>query len=171
MTCTLTNKGKVAVEDPNNLIKESTMANNEYNFNAPVGSVGNQGSQTNIAGEVGGKQVIDDYSIIINENIDDINHLITSLREITRHFPDEQREDAEIEIDDLEEEIKSKEKQNPERIKRRLKRLASLGTSVAALSSFAVDVSDNLNTFTDHITELGEKLEIPIESMKAKFED
>ena len=49
LTCTLTNKGKVAAKDPNNLIRESK-SNNTTNFNAPVGSVGNQGNQTNVAG-------------------------------------------------------------------------------------------------------------------------
>ncbi len=56
-TCELTNKGHVAADNQKNLIKESNMSNNEYNFNAPVGSVGNHGTQTNVSGVVEGDQI------------------------------------------------------------------------------------------------------------------
>ena len=122
----------------------------------------------------GGRQsggTLNDYSITIGQNIDDIERLIASLRENIQHFPEKQREDAEMELEDLEEDIKNPEKHNPKRLARRLKRIAAIGTAVTALTGGAVTVSDNLNTFTDNITELGEKLEVPIESLKARLED
>lgn len=114
---------------------------------------------------------LNDYSITIGQNIDDIERLIASLRENIQHFPGEQREDAEMELEDLEEEVRNPEKRNPKRLGRRLKKIAAIGTAVTALTGGAVKVSDNLNTFTDNITELGEKLEVPIESIKANLED
>ena len=140
-----------------------------YNFHAPVGSVSNQGEQTNVAGEVKDKQVVNDYSITIDSNVKDINRLISLLRETIQQFPEEQREDAEMEIDDLEAEIVNPEKQDPKRFGRRLKRLAVIGTTVATLAGGAVKLSENANTFTDNIIELGAKLEVPIEIIKDKF--
>ena len=164
----LTSKGEMVArrELP---INDNNSSNKEYNFYAPVGSVGNQGTQTNVAGIVEGKQVINDYSINIGQNIDDINRLISSLRETIQQFPEEQREDAEMEIDDLEAEIVNPEKQDPKRFGRRLKRLAAIGTTVATLAGGAVKLSENANTFTDNIIELGEKLEVPIEKIKDRL--
>ncbi len=154
--------GKIPFESEN---KTSSV----YNFHAPVGSVSNQGTQTNVAGEVKGKQVVNDYSITIDNNIEDINRLISSLREAIQHFPEEQREDAEMEIDDLEAEIADPEKQDTKRFGKRLKRLAVIGTTVATLTGGAVKLSENANTFTDNIIELVEKLEAPIEIIKDKL--
>ena len=60
--CTLTSKGRVALEDPSYLVEESNMSNNEYNFHSPVGSVGNQGIQTNVAGINQGNQIKTQYN-------------------------------------------------------------------------------------------------------------
>ena len=112
---------------------------------------------------------LNDYSIIIEQNTNDINRLISSLRKTIQQFPEEQREDAEMEIDDLEAEIVNPEKQDPKRFGRRLKRLAVIGTTVATLAGGAVKLSENANTFTDNIIELGEKLEAPVQIIKDKL--
>lgn len=112
-----------------------------------------------------------DYSITIGQNIDDIERLISSLRENIQHFPEEQREDAEMELEDLEEEIKNPEKLNPKRFKKIIKGLLAAGGTATIVASGAVDVSENINQFTDNVTELGEKLEVPIEYIRGKLEN
>lgn len=122
-------------------------------------------------GSVQSGGALNDYSIIIAQNIDDINHIISSLREAIQHFPNEQKEDAEMELNDLEEEIINPEKQDPKRLGRRLKRLAAVGTAVATLAGGAVSISEDINKFTNNVMELGEKLEVPFEFTKARLDD
>ena len=85
MTCELTNKGYVAAENQKNLIKESNMSNNEYNFNAPVGSVGNKGTQTNITGLNQGTQIGTQYNSpqekTLAEAADEIQKLLEQLEQ------------------------------------------------------------------------------------------
>ena len=163
--CQLTDKGKVAADNPNNLIKESTMSR-EVNYNLQNSKFGG-GFAAEGGTQLGG--TFNDYSITIGQNIDDIECLIASLRETIQQFPEEQREDAEMEIDDLEAEIVNPEKQDPKRFGRRLKRLAAIGTTVATLAGGAVKLSENANTFTDNVVELGEKLEVPVEIIKDRL--
>ena len=166
--CILTSKGKVALDNHSLLLEEVAMSNNEYNFHAPVGSVNNQGTQSNVAGEVKGKQVINDYSITIDKNIDDIERLITLLRENIQHFPEIQREEAAIELDDLEEYIQNPEKHNPKRFAKRLKGLLAAGTIAVTIASTA---AEDLKKFSDNVEKLVKKLEVPIEFIKARFDD
>ena len=58
----LTSKGKVALDDHSFLLEETIMTNNINNFNAPVGSVGNEGTQTNVTGLNQGTQIGTQYN-------------------------------------------------------------------------------------------------------------
>ncbi len=164
--CVLKGDGETALEDPSFLVEELNMTNNINNFNAPVASVGNQGTQTNVAGVVEGDQI----GTQNNKNIDEINSLIGSLREIIERFPEEQREDAEVEINALEAEIIEQKKQDPkEFFGRRLKKLVGAGTAAAVtIASGGAAFTGDLNTFTDNVLELGEKLGVPIELIQTE---
>lgn len=113
--CQLTDKGKVAADNPNNLIKESILMSKTVNNNLQNAKFGG-GFSAEGGTQIGG--TFNDYSISIKHNIDDIECLIASLRENILHFPEEQREDAEMELEDLEEEIKNPEKHSPKRLGR-----------------------------------------------------
>lgn len=170
-----------ALEVVNNIIEQKTsdlVINNqeilfiENNINMSEYNLQNSkfGGGFAAEGSIQSGGTLNDYSITIERNIDDINHMISSLRETIQHFPDEQREGAEMELNDLEEEIKNPEKQDPKRLGKRLKRLAAVGTAVATLARGTVSISEDINKFTNNVMELGEKLEAPIEFVKARLD-
>jgi uncharacterized protein YjbI with pentapeptide repeats len=114
------------------------------NFYGPTGNVAgtNYGSMT----------------AYINQNSDEIARLLTGLREKAQSFPEEQKEEALMEIDDLESDLQTPEKQDPKRIGKRLKRLMAAGTAAIAISGSAATASGNLNEFATNVLELGEKI-------------
>lgn len=95
-------------------------------------------------------------------NQDDIIDLITSLREMAESFPQTHKEDVLDELEALETDINTSESINPERIGRRLKRLAAAGTAAITFASGAADFSESINEFTGHIQEIGENIGIEI---------
>ncbi len=97
-----------------------------------------------------------DFSQNIGQNIDDITRLINSLREMAKEFPEAQRDEAMVHLDDLQEDITTPEKQKPQRIKTRLLALWGIGTVVAGIIAVSVDFSNN-------VLDLSEKLGVPIE--------
>ncbi|MBD2387426.1 hypothetical protein [Cylindrospermum sp. FACHB-282] len=102
-------------------------------------------------------QTASDFSQNICQNINEINNLISSLREIAQTFPEAQREEAIVHLDDLQEDIKLTipEKQKP-RIKARIGALLALTGIVGAAVAGTVDFSNN-------VLELSNKLGFPIE--------
>ena len=114
------------------------------NFHGPVGNVAgtNYGTMT----------------AYINQNADDISHLLTALRETAQQFPEAQKDEALMELDDLEADLKAPEKQEPKRIGKRLQRLIAAGTAAATVAGGAATFSGNINEFTDNVLELAEKV-------------
>jgi uncharacterized protein YjbI with pentapeptide repeats len=114
------------------------------NFHGPVGNVAgtNYGSMT----------------AYINENSNDINRLLTVLRGTAQQFPEAQKDEALMELDDLEADLKIPEKQEPKRIGKRLQRLIAAGTAAATLTGGAATFSGNINDFTSNALELAEKV-------------
>lgn len=152
----------------------SLMSNsrNEYTFNAPVGSVENQGSigssgsqnsVTNAAGEANianfanqvrdnARQITENFHQNIEQNLDELTKLIYSLREMAKEFPEAQREEAIVHLDDLQEDLTKPEKQKPQRIKTRI-------VALSAIAGFVVGAAD----FSNNVAELAEKLGVTIE--------
>ncbi|MGB5632120.1 MAG: pentapeptide repeat-containing protein, partial [Waterburya sp.] len=93
--CQLTYKGQVAVDNPNNLIKEQNMASNINNFNAPVGSVNNQGEQIGVAGVVKGDQIGTQYNSPQEKNLaeaaDEIQKLLQQLEQTNPSATEEEK--------------------------------------------------------------------------------
>jgi hypothetical protein len=99
---------------------------------------------------------VSNFSQNISQNADEITRLIRSLREMAQEFPEAQREEVLMELDNLQEDISKFEKQKPERVKIRLGRLLGIAGTIAGVVVVAADFSNN-------VLELAEKLRVPIE--------
>lgn len=100
------------------------------------------------------RQVASNFSQNISQNINEITRLINSLREMAEQFPQAQREEAMVHLDDLQEDITIPEKQKPQRIKTRI---VGLLTIAGMISGTVAGVAD----FSNNVLELSEKLGIP----------
>jgi len=125
-------------------------------FHGPVGNVSgtNHGTMT----------------AYINQNHESISQLIAALRATAQTFPAEQKEEVQMELDDLEADLSKPEKQEPKRIGKRLQRLIAAGTAAATIAGGAVKFSDNINKFTDNVVELGEKIGLTKEQIQPSQE-
>ena len=120
------------------------MAEVTQNFHGPVGNVAGTNTGTMTA--------------YINQNSDDINRLLAALRETAQQFPEEQKDEVLMELEDLEADLKAFEKQEPKRIGKRLQRLIAAGTAAATLAGGAATFSGNINDFTSNVLELAERV-------------
>jgi hypothetical protein len=102
---------------------------------------------------------LNDFSQNISQNIDEITSLIQSLRNTAQEFPTEEREQALVHLEDLEEDIHQPEKRKPNRVKTRLTALLAIAIGVGGAVATATD-------FTNNILELSEKLGVPIEMIR-----
>jgi len=102
------------------------------------------------------QQVASNFSQNIGQNIDEITKLINSLREKAQILPQEQREEALVHLDDLQEDITTPEKQKPQRIKARIGSLLAIAAFVGATVAGTAD-------FANNVLELSQKLGISID--------
>jgi hypothetical protein len=98
------------------------------------------------------QQVASNFSQNINQNVDEIERLIVSLREMAKEFPEAQREEAMVHLDDLQEDITTPNKQKPQRVKTRLVALLAVASLVAGATDF-----------TNNVLEISNKLGIPLD--------
>jgi len=101
-------------------------------------------------------QVASNFSQNIGQNIDEIISLIGSLRDIAQEFPEAQREEVMVHLDELQEDITTPEKRKPQRIKTRIYALLAIASTIAGVVAGAADFSNN-------VLEISEKLGVPIE--------
>jgi hypothetical protein len=113
-------------------------------------------SNSNIGFIQSGSGTISDFSQNIGQNVDEITRLISSLRNMAQTFPEAEREEVLVHLDDLQEDINTPEKRKPQRIKARLVALFAFVTMSAGVLAGAADFSNN-------VLELSEKLGVPIE--------
>ncbi len=102
---------------------------------------------------------LNDFSQNISQNIDEITNLIQSLRNTAQEFPTEEREQALVHLDDLEEDLDKPDKRKPNRVKTRLTALFAIAIGIGGAVATATD-------FTNNILELSEKLGVPIEMIQ-----
>lgn len=94
----------------------------------------------------------------ISQNGDDITRLLIALRETAQQFPEAQKDEALMELADLETDLKTPEKQNPKRIGKRLQRLLAARTAAAIFAGGAATLSGDINEFTGNVLELAERV-------------
>lgn len=144
-SCTLKSKGHTALEDPNFLLQSNqTNASQTHIYAQTVGFV-NSGTGT-----------VTNFSLNIGLNMSDINQLINSIRQHAGNFPEEQRDEVLLSLEDLESDLSQPDKQQPKRIQRRI---ATLWAVACILSAGLAGVTD----FSNNVLELAEKLGTPIE--------
>jgi DeoR family transcriptional regulator, catabolite repression regulator len=144
--CYLDNKGKAVLENPALLVALGRGTTHQTIF---------QGNN-NIGFVQSGSGTVSNFSQNIGQNIDEIAKLTESLRNTAQSFPEAQREEALVTLDDLQEDLSNPDKQKPERIQIRLVRLLVIAGTIAGIVAGAADFSNNL-------LELAEKLGIQIE--------
>jgi uncharacterized protein YjbI with pentapeptide repeats len=129
-----------------------TMANEQkitQSFHSSVGSVAgtNYGSMT----------------AYINQNSDEVTRLLASLHKIAQEFPEAQREEVQIHLEDLASDLNNPEKCQPARMKTRIAGLFGvllmLGGGVATATDFA-----------NNVLELSKKLDVPAETFRPQLE-
>lgn len=136
-------------------IKHMTQNNstsNQTTVNAPNSSIGFVQS---------GSGTISGFSQNIGQNTDEIFGLIDALREKLKEFPETQREEATVHLDDLQEDITVTDKRTPQRIKARLVALLAVVSTIAGVVAGA-------NDFSNNVLELAEKLGVPIELIQSQ---
>lgn len=138
-------------------VEQTQMQNSSSESRANAETFNNDLGGANIANfankvQDNGQQVASNFSQKINQNVDEIMRLITSLRGMAQEFPEDQREEAMIHLDDLQEDITRPEKQKPQRIKTRIVALLTIAGLVAGAADFA-----------NNVLELSEKLGVSID--------
>lgn len=142
----LTAKGKVALKSPHEVIhSKPSITNQNFTFQGPVG-----------VGVISGNFNTTEITQNIDQNTSAILESIKSLRRLTEEFPEDDREDANVHLSNLEEEIKLQHKRDPKKIRTYLKSLILLGTTVATLLTAGV-------AFTDQAMGIAQKLGYSLE--------
>jgi hypothetical protein len=126
--------------------------NINQNFYGPTGNVAgtNWGNMTATINNNYGAQA------------DDIIQLLTSLRESAQFFPDEHRAMAELQVEDLTNDV-AQPQPNPARLKTRL--MALLGIAIA-LGTHIATATD----FANNVLELSQKLDVPAQALQPQLE-
>lgn len=107
---------------------------------------------------------INNYGVKLEE----VARLLSALREQAQTFPDEYREDALDAINDLELDLKEASP-DPNRIGRRLKRLAAAASAAGMIAGGAATFSSDVKNFASNVVELTEVLDVPIEFVQPHF--
>jgi predicted transcriptional regulator len=149
----LTDKGKVAINNPDDLIIEEDFMTNKITFtgpiNAPIGVLQNSdGNTVNITQNN-------------NQNIQEIINSLEFLEKEVQVFPEEEKQEALIYLDSLKTEIKTS--QNPAKIRTFFKGFLKIATPV--LISLIVNGAD----FANNVTDLATKFDVDISHISLSF--
>jgi DeoR family transcriptional regulator, catabolite repression regulator len=143
-SCYLESKGEVALENPDFLLNSNKTNGNQTHIYAQTVGFVNSGNGT-----------VANFSQNIGMHISEINQIIESIKQSAETFPEEQREEVFLSLEDLESDLSQPNKLQPNQIRRIAALWAVaciLGASVAGITGFSND-----------ILELAEKLGVPIE--------
>ena len=149
----LTDKGKVAINNPEALInKETTTMNNINNFYAPIHA------------PIGVLQNSDGNTVNItqnnNQNIQEIINSLEFLEKEIQVFPKEEKEEALVCLSDLKEEIKGS--QNPIKIRILLRSFLAVALPLISLIVNGADFANNM-------TDLTTKYNVPMPQISLPF--
>ena len=97
----------------------------------------------------------------------DLENLFASLRQLTQSFPQKHQEEALLELQALEDDVKGTDAK-PQQLGLRLKRLMMIATMATAVASGAATFSQDVKNFTNNIFEVANTLDIPFQMIKAE---
>jgi predicted transcriptional regulator len=141
----LTSKGKVTITNPDRLIPLNRAAINQTTIHSnTIGFVQSANG------------AVSNFTQHIGQNLEGINNLISSLREIAQQFPQDERESVLVHLDDLEDDLSQPGKQKPQRVKARIAALLAVALSIGGGIAQTAD-------FTNNVFELADKLGVSIE--------
>jgi hypothetical protein len=149
----LIDKGKVAVNYPDALINDDSLKMNNINFNAPINA------------PIGVLQNSDGNTVNItqnnNQNIQEIINSLEFLEKEIQVFPDEEKQEALVYLDQLKIEIK--EKQDPAKIRTFFKGFMRIAIPLASLIVNGADFANNM-------TDLANKFDVDISHVSLPFQ-
>jgi DNA-binding MarR family transcriptional regulator len=150
----LTDKGVVAITSPDDLINEDNLIMNNISFNAPINA------------PIGVLQNSDGNTVNItqnnNQNIQEIINSLEFLEKEIQVFPEEEKQEALVYLDQLKTEIK--ESQNPAKIRTFFKGFLRI-VSVPLLLSLIANGAD----FANNVTDLATKFDFDISHISLPF--
>lgn len=146
-TYSLTHKGEVAIESPDKINDDSSIGMNSINItgsiNAPISFLQNSDQNTvNINQN-------------INQNITETLKSIDCLSQYIKKFPENEREIANVHLEDLKHEVEKHEQSKPQKIRAYF--LAFIGIALPLLSCLA-----NTTDFLNNVTDLASKFSIEL---------
>jgi hypothetical protein len=149
----LIDKGKVIINYPDALINDDSLKMNNINFNAPINA------------PIGVLQNSDGNTVNItqnnNQNIQRIVNSLEFLKKEIQVFPDEEKQEALIYLDQLKIEIQ--EKQNPAKIRTFFKGFMRIAIPLAGLIVNGADFANNM-------TDLANKFDVDISHVSLPFQ-
>lgn len=116
---------------------------------------------SNIAAIQSGDGSIHQVTQNIGANLDKITKLIQSLKTQAQGFPEDQKADVEIVMEDLESDLADEKKREPKRLARRIFALWGVVCAVSAGVAGVADFSNNLLSLAEYLN-----VEIPIEMIQ-----
>ena len=150
----LTDKGVVAITSPDDLINEDNLIMNNISFNAPINA------------PIGVLQNSDGNTVNItqnnNQNIQEIINSLEFLEKEIQVFPEEEKQEALVYLDQLKTQIK--ESQNPAKIRTFFKGFLRI-VSVPLLLSLIANGAD----FANNVTDLATKFDVDISHISLPF--
>ena len=150
----LTDKGVVAITSPDDLINEDNLIMNNISFNAPINA------------PIGVLQNSDGNTVNItqnnNQNIQEIINSLEFLEKEIQVFPEEEKQEALVYLDQLKTEIK--ESQNPAKIRTFFKGFLRIVSVPLLLSLIA-----NGAYFANNVTDLATKFDFDISHISLPF--
>jgi hypothetical protein len=148
----LTDKGVVAITSPDDLINEDNLTMNNINFNAPINA------------PIGVLQNSDGNTVNItqnnNQNIQEIIKSLEFLEKEVQVFPEEEKQEALVYLDQLKTEIK--ESQNPAKIRTFFKGFVKIAIPLVSLIINGAD-------FANNVTDLATKFDVDISHISLPF--
>jgi uncharacterized protein YjbI with pentapeptide repeats/predicted transcriptional regulator len=147
--CQLTDQGIVALTNPGLLLSSRGESSLNQTFNNYLSGA----NIANFANQVrdSASQNASEFSQAIGQNADDITRILVALREQAQQFPEDQRDAAQMGLDDLQQDLNTPEKLEPKRLRQRLISLLMvlrvLGSTVATAADFANNALELGNKF------------------------
>ncbi len=148
----LTDKGVVAITNPDNLINEDNLTMNNITFTGPINA------------PIGVLQNSDNNTINItqnnNQNIQEIINSLEFLEKEVQVFPEEEKQEALVYLDQLKTEIK--DSKNPAKIRTFFKGFLKIAIPLATLIINGAD-------FANNVTDLATKFDVDISQIALPF--